>query len=237
METKKKELPVVPMARSMCWHCQSDIGGEYFCGQCVKVQPLSKDIDYFTCLGLPRKLSIDTGSLESKFYELSRVFHPDFYEGKSEMERAVSLANSAVLNQAYRTLKDPILRVEYLLRLEAGAAKDIPGKAPADLFETILEIQEHLEEFQAAKSQNDVASASRAGDLLKNARKTLEAKRAALESRLAELFQIWDRLIEKGSLDQAHSAQKEQPLKEMRGLLSERTYVTNMLGNIAEALG
>ncbi len=236
METKKKELPVVPMARSMCWHCQSDIGGEYFCGQCVKVQPLSKDIDYFTCLGLPRKLNIDTVSLESKFYELSRAFHPDFYEGKSEMERAVSLANSAVLNQAYRTLKDPILRVEYLLRLEAGAAKDIPGKAPADLFETILEIQEHLEEFQAAKSQNDAASAARAGGLLKTARKTLEAKRAALESRLAELFQIWDRLIEKGLPDQAHSAQKEQTLKEMRGLLSERTYVTNMLGNISEAL-
>ena len=92
METKKKDLPVVPMARSMCWHCQSDIGGEYFCGQCVKVQPLSKDIDYFTCLGLPRKLNIDTVSLENKFYELSRAFHPDFYEGKSEMERAVSLA-------------------------------------------------------------------------------------------------------------------------------------------------
>ncbi|TSA01468.1 MAG: Fe-S protein assembly co-chaperone HscB [Nitrospiraceae bacterium] len=237
METKRKELPVVPLARSMCWHCQSDIGGEYFCGQCVKVQPLSKDIDYFTCMGLPRKLSIDTASMENKFYELSRAFHPDFYEGKTEMERAVSLANSAVLNQAYRTLKDPIQRVEYLLRLEAGAAKDIPGKAPADLFETILEIQEHLEEYQAAKPRNDAASVSRAGDLLKNARKTLEAKRAALESRLAELFQIWDRLVEKASHDQAHPAQKEQILKEMRGLLSERAYVANMLGSIAEALG
>ena len=237
METQKKELPMVPLARSMCWHCQSDIGGEYFCGQCVKVQPLSKDIDYFTCLGLPRKLSIDTASLEGKFYEMSRAFHPDFYEGKSEMEQAVSLANSAVLNQAYRTLKDPILRVEYLLRLEAGAAKDIPGKAPADLFETILEIQEHLEEYRAAKARSDAPSASRTGDVLKNARKTLEAKRAALESRMAELFQIWDRLVEKASHDQAHSAQREQTLKEMRGLLSERTYVVNMLGNVAEALG
>ncbi|TAL12370.1 MAG: Fe-S protein assembly co-chaperone HscB [Nitrospirae bacterium] len=237
METKRKELPVVPMARSMCWHCESDVGGEYFCGQCVKVQPLSKDIDYFTCLGLSRKLNIDTASLESKFYEMSRAFHPDFYEGKSEMERAVSLANSAVLNQAYRTLKDPILRVEYLLRLEAGAAKDIPEKAPADLFEAILEIQEHLEAYQAAKTQHDAAASWRAAELLKNARKTLDTKRTALESRLAELFQIWDRLVDKHTHDQAHSAQKEFILKEMRGLLSERTYVVNMLGNIAEALG
>jgi molecular chaperone HscB len=237
METRKKELPVMPLARSMCWHCESDVGGEYFCGQCVKVQPLSKDIDYFTCMGLPRKLTIDTAALESKFYEMSRAFHPDFYEGKSEMERAVSLANSAVLNQAYRTLKDPILRVEYLLRLEAGAAKDIPEKAPADLFEAILEIQEHLEAYQAAKTQHDATASWRAAELLKNARKTLEAKRTALESRMAELFQIWDRLADKPTHDQTHAAQKEFILKEMRGLLSERTYVVNMLGNIAEALG
>src|SRR2546422_3126052 len=87
MEITKKELP---LARSMCWHCQSDIGGEDFCGQGVKVQPLSKDIDYFTCLGLPRKLNIHTVSLETKIYDLSRVFHPNFFAGKSEMERAVS---------------------------------------------------------------------------------------------------------------------------------------------------
>src|SRR5438445_12358749 len=150
MGTVKKELP---LARSMCWHCQSDIGGEYFCGQCVKVQPLSKDMDYFTCFGLPRKLNIDTARLETKFYELSRVFHPDFFEGKSEMERAVSLANSAILNQAYRTLKDPLQRVEYLLRPAAGAAKDIPGKAPADLFEAILQIQGPLETALAAPAE------------------------------------------------------------------------------------
>ena len=66
--------------------------------------------------------------------------------------------------------------------------------------------------------------------------KTLEAKRAALESRLAELFQIWDKLFEKHAHDQAQTAAKERTLKEMRDLLSQRTYVTNMLQNITEAL-
>lgn len=231
MKTTRKEIP---LARSMCWHCQSDIGGEYFCGQCVKVQPLSKDIDYFTCLGLPRKLNIDTGGLELKYYEMSKAFHPDFYEGKSEMERTVSLANSAILNQAYRTLKDPIQRVEYLLRLEAGSAKDIPGKAPTDLFETLLELQEHLEELQSLKSQN--APVEGLASLLKTEKGTLEAKRVALESRLAELFHIWDRLIEKTSHEQPFKAEKEQALKEMRDILSQRTYLNTMLTNIAEAL-
>src|ERR1043165_7371516 len=49
------------MARSMCWHCQSEVSGEYFCDRCVKVQPVSKELDYFTCLGLPRRLTIDIG--------------------------------------------------------------------------------------------------------------------------------------------------------------------------------
>src|SRR5881396_3370513 len=78
MGTVKKELP---LARSMCWHCQSDIGGEYFCNQCVKVQPLSKDMDYFTCFGLPRKLNIDAAQLQTKFYELSRGFQGHPWQG------------------------------------------------------------------------------------------------------------------------------------------------------------
>ncbi len=140
------------MARSMCWHCQSEVAGEYFCDRCVKVQPLSKELDYFTCLGLPRRLKIDPANLEKRFYELSRTFHPDFFQTKTESEQAISLGNSALLNTAYRTLKDPIQRAEYLLRLEAGSAKDIRNSPPADLFEEILALQDDLDEFRAASS-------------------------------------------------------------------------------------
>lgn len=232
MEMAKKEIP---LARSMCWHCQSDIGGEYFCQQCVKVQPLSKDIDYFTAVGLPRKLNIDTGLLETKFYEMSRAFHPDFYEGKTEMERAVSLTNSATLNQAYHTLKDPIERVEYLLRLEAGSVKEIPGKPPTELFETLLEIQEQLDELQSVKAQTGTPSQELIGKL-RAERGTLEAKRGTLERRLAELFQLWDRLVDRASGDQAPKTEKEQVLKQMRDILSQRNYLNTMLANIAGAL-
>ena len=228
----KKEIP---LARSMCWHCQSDIGGEYFCQQCVKVQPLSKDIDYFTAVGLPRKLNIDTGLLETKFYEMSRAFHPDFYEGKTEMERAVSLTNSATLNQAYHTLKDPIERVEYLLRLEAGSVKEIPGKPPTELFETLLEIQEQLDELQSVKAQTGTPSQELIGKL-RAEHGTLEATRGTLERRLAELFQLWDRLMDRSSADQTSKTEKEQVLKQMRDILSQRNYLNTMLANIAGAL-
>ena len=86
------------MARSMCWHCQSEVAGEYFCDRCVKVQPVSKETDYFTCFGFPRRLTIDHNKLETKFYELSRAFHPDFYQNKSATEQAISLGNAATLN-------------------------------------------------------------------------------------------------------------------------------------------
>ena len=139
--TGRRELQ---MARSMCWHCQSEVSGEYFCERCVKVQPVSKEADYFTCLGFPRRLTIDPQKLEAKFYELSRAFHPDFYQNKSETEQAISLSNAATLNTAYRTLRDPIQRAEYLLAIEAGAVKEIRTTPPADLFEEILELRNCL---------------------------------------------------------------------------------------------
>ena len=79
------------MARSMCWHCQSEVSGEYFCERCVKVQPVSKEADYFTCLGFPRRLTIDPQKLEAKFYELSRAFHPDFYQKSANGWKSFSL--------------------------------------------------------------------------------------------------------------------------------------------------
>src|SRR4029078_7125699 len=142
--TGRRELQ---MARSMCWHCQSEVSGEYFCERCVKVQPVSKEADYFTCLGFPRRLTIDPQKLEAKFYELSRAFHPDFYQNKSADEQTISLTNAALLNTAYRTLRDPIERAEYLLDLEAGSVKEIRNSPPADLFEEILELPATFTKF------------------------------------------------------------------------------------------
>ena len=96
------------MARSMCWHCQSEVAGEYFCERCVKVQPVSKETDYFTCLGFPRRLMIDPHKLETKFYELTRAFPPDFYQNKRETEQSLSLSNAATHNTAYRKLLYPM---------------------------------------------------------------------------------------------------------------------------------
>ncbi|MBI3812490.1 MAG: Fe-S protein assembly co-chaperone HscB, partial [Nitrospirae bacterium] len=111
------------------------MGGEYFCDHCVKIQPAPPQRDYFQRFGLSRHLTIDLQDLEQWFHKLSRKFHPDLFQRGSDQEKAISLENSALLNTAYRTIRDPILRVEYLIRLEEGAVKDIPAKAPPDLLE------------------------------------------------------------------------------------------------------
>jgi molecular chaperone HscB len=223
------------MARSMCWHCQSEVSGEYFCERCVKVQPVSKELDYFTCLGFPRRLTIDQRELEGKFYELSRAFHPDFYQNKSADEQTISLGNSALLNTAYRTLRDPIERAEYLLDLEAGSVKQIRNSPPAELFEEILELQDTLNEYRAAGRTSDNESTLRAK--LQLERSTLEQRQQDMESALQQLFVQWDALQDRGEATGQARAERNRILKEMRENLSNRTYVKNIVSDLVSTIG
>ena len=227
------------MARSMCWHCQSEVAGEYFCDRCVKVQPLSKELDYFTCLGLPRRLKIDPADLEKRFYELSRTFHPDFFQTKTDSEQAISLGNSALLNTAYRTLKDPVHRAEYLLRLEAGSAKDIRNSPPADLFEEILALQDDLDEFRAASStESSPETLEPLRNKLAADRDTLEQRQRDMERRLFEIFEAWDTLQDQCEAPNADSRKKRETLlKDMREILSNRTYVRNIVDDLVATIG
>ncbi len=222
------------MARSMCWHCQSEVSGEYFCDRCVKVQPVSKELDYFTCFGFPRRLSIDQHKLETKFYELSRAFHPDFYQNKSGEEQTISLGNSAMLNTAYRTLRDPIQRAEYLLDLEAGAVKDIRTTPPADLFEEILELQDTLDEFRASDRTSDTAAALRT--TLQSERATLEQRQRDMEAQIQQLFGRWDALQDRGEATEQARTERDRILKEMRDILSNRTYVKNIVNDLVATI-
>ncbi|HEY7129586.1 MAG TPA: Fe-S protein assembly co-chaperone HscB [Nitrospira sp.] len=223
------------MARSMCWHCQSEVSGEYFCERCVKVQPVSKEADYFTCLGFPRRLTIDPRKLEAKFYELSRAFHPDFYQNKSETEQAISLSNAATLNTAYRTLRDPIQRAEYLLAIEAGAVKEIRTSPPADLFEEILELQDTLEAYRASDQSSQAGHQLRTQ--LQKEQHALEQRKQEMETQLERLFIDWDSLQDRGEATSETRAERDRLLKQIREILSNRTYVKNIVNDLVATIG
>jgi molecular chaperone HscB len=201
----------------------------------VKVQPVSKDTDYFTCFGIPRRLTIDQNQLEAKFYELSRAFHPDFYQNKSETEQAISLDNAATLNTAYRTLRDPIQRAEYLLDLEAGAVKEIRNTPPADLFEEILELQDTLEEFRAAARDSESGRQLRAR--LQTEHQALEQRKQDMEDQLRQLFADWDALQDRGEATSQARTERDRLLKRMREILSNRTYVKNIVNDLVATIG
>ena len=100
-----------------CWSCGS-MRAAHYCQSCGKVQPAAP-VNYFSFFGLPRKLNLDVAALERDFYALSRKLHPDLYAQSSEAEqRQWSLEKSSQLNDAYRILKDPVTRTQYLLELE-----------------------------------------------------------------------------------------------------------------------
>ena len=225
----------IQMARSMCWHCQSEMSGEYFCERCVKVQPVSKETDYFTCLGLPRRLTIDQSKLEAKFYELSRAFHPDFYQNKSEAEQTISLGNAATLNTAYRTLRDPIQRAEYLLDLEAGSVKEIRTSPPSDLFEDILELQETMEAYRASDRASQAGRELRAQLIAEQ--EALERRKHDMERQLQRLFTDWDTLQDRGDAGAPARAERDRLLKQMRDILSNRTYVKNIVNDLVATIG
>src|SRR3954466_10744603 len=126
----------------------------HFCPQCTKILSLGRHGDYFAFMGLPRKLKLDAAELERRFRTLSRQFHPDYFYNASAAERRASLERSSYLNDAYRTLRDPVRRVDYLLQLvapaEAQATDERPSntKVPAALLEEVFALNEELDEIR-----------------------------------------------------------------------------------------
>jgi len=184
-------------------------------------------VDHFEVFGLPRRLGLDAAELQRKFYELSRRVHPDFHQGAPPERQVEILEASARLNAAYRALRDPLARIEYLVRLEEGRdtreGATVKPKAPPELLEEMFEIQEALQE---AKS----------GGLEAAAKETLSAQRDRLreryeheESRLrGPLSQAWD-AAEPGERAGALAAFKES--------LAVRAYLRTVIDDIDEALG
>jgi len=183
--------------------------------------------DYFEVFGLPRKLAIDTAELQRRFYALAREHHPDFHQAAPPEELARVEATSALVNAAYRTLRDPIARVDYLVRLEEGrttkeGAAEKP-KAPPALLQEMFEIQEALAEAKTA-ALDDATRAT-----LAEQREGLRARLRDEEGRLGgPLSARWD---------DAPTAERRAALAALKEALATRAYLRTVIDDLAEALG
>jgi molecular chaperone HscB len=221
----KKEMSSRP-----CWSCESEVKDPHNCSNCSALQQFLKNSDYFTLFGLGYFLAINLDALEEEYYALSRKFHPDYYQATSREEQAISLENTAHLTTAYRTLKDPKKRMSYLIQL-AGQGKKVPPAAPAELFEAILETQEHLEAFSDKNgSEQDKWCAALENDL-----QEMEASYESVQMKLMTLSSKWDTL-ETLRNDYEYSDEQQNCLKEMKRILSHEHYLDRIIGEIEEAL-
>src|ERR1700691_3193585 len=225
-------------ATPSCWSCGT-MRAVHFCNACGKVQP-PVPVDYFTFFGFPRKLNLDTAALEKEFYALSRKLHPDVFGQADDQERAWSLEQSSMLNDAHRTLKDPIKRTEYLLRLEGieleEQSKQATEKAratgelkkqvvPPDLLEEVFELNMHLEELRTQKKmgEDDPALLEEIG----KAKLSLEEKYDALFNELKSEWEKWDTAVDRGT---------EEGLTQIRDrmvdVLNRRNYIRNLVRDV-----
>ncbi len=222
----------VPVA---CWSCSvAHNESTLFCPDCSKIQPPSVG-DYFSVFGLAPRLKIDLAALEQEFHRLSRRLHPDRFARASESEKEWSLADTALLNDAYRTLKDPLRRTEYMLKLqgaEMGAAsadekdRENPSRVPTDLLEEVFDLNMQLEEMCMAKKMGQEDPELKEG-LLK-AKEKFEELVDAVDRDLRAEWAIWDA---------GDAAVRQTAQHAMVALIDRRKYLSNLVRDVTEILG
>ena len=201
-----------------CWRCAASTGSRLACPTCEAPQPLASDLDRFAVLDLRRRLTIDREDLERRYLAGSRAVHPDRHQTADERTRALSLAASAAVNQAYRTLRDPVERGRYWLELHGEALGRDNNEVPPALAELVFETQEALEDFRNGGTSRETVAATHA---------TLDARHDALVGELVERYRAWD----------AADPAAKTVLNELKRRLSEIAYLGTLVEDVDEALG
>ncbi len=197
----------------LCWNCGTAAPSR-FCANCKALQPPAHD--FFAFFDMPLVLAIDVKDLEKRFYALSRQLHPDLFSRKPAREQEYALEASAVLNDAYRTLKDPVARALYVLKQEGfdiaeQGTKDVPPELLEEVFDLNMAIEELHDGDEDARSQ------------LASARLRFERMRDEIDSAMQTSFAAWDVAHDRVKLD------------EIRSQLNRRKYITNLIARTDEA--
>lgn len=168
--------------------------------------------DYFAVFGIDRKLMLDEAALQKRFYELSREHHPDRFARRSPTEQQQSLDFTALLNDGYRVLRDPIARTEYLLKQEGFDIGEQRSKdVPPELLEEVFELNMMLE---SAPDREELESASKRFDTMQE----------AADEEIRELAREYDQ------------SEERTLLSRIRDILNRRRYIRNLVRDVEKAL-
>ncbi len=172
---------------------------------------------FYEALGLEPALMLDAQDLQRRFYERSRQWHPDRFARASAAEQQKALEVTAVLNDAFRTLRDPVTRAGYFL----GEHQIVSSKhPPAELLEEVFEMNMALDEL---RSGDESARAN-----LVEARDRFVILRNEIDHGLSALFTQYDKSL--------HGNPDESLLLAIRGVLDRRQYVANLIRDVEKEL-
>ena len=193
--------------------------------------PSNPDQDYFAVFGLPRKLGVEISSLEPKFLQLSWKLHPDNFVNASAEEREVSLKRSSQLNDAYRVLRQPLARVEYLLEIEGERIEgETKQQAPPELLEEVFELNESLDELREAKESGGNLAELRAK--LQSAENNFQQKLEEVDAQLQAVAKDWDAAVDANG----DTATRKKIFARMNDLLNRRSYIRNLVAGVEKGL-
>jgi molecular chaperone HscB len=148
---------------------------------------------------------------------MSRQLHPDLYLHRTPTERRNSLEATAILNDAYRVLRDPVSRAEYILKEKGFDIGEQRSKdVPPELLEEVFELNMALEELRAGDSS--------ARPQLEEARGKFLGLQGEVDAELEELFERYDQSGEAAVL------------ASIRGLLNRRRYIRNLVSEVEKEL-
>lgn len=173
--------------------------------------------NFYIFLGLPESLVIDPDDLQKRFYERSRLLHPDRFARANAAEREESLRASSLLNDSYRILKDPLQRAEYVLtRYGFDIGEQRSNNVPPELLEEVFDLNMALDELRGGDED--------ARPHLEEAQERFLEMRAECDRVLGELFAVWD------------AQRRTETLTEIRALLNRRRYIQNLVRDVDAAL-
>jgi molecular chaperone HscB len=204
-----------------CWKCGTRPVGALVCPACEAIQPVPARADLFAVLSLPRRLMVDAGELERRYHEASRLVHPDRYQTASGRERELSLAASAAVNRAYRTLRDPVARGRYWLEVHGSTVAERSQQVPPALVAEVFETQETLAALRAAGTDPE---AVRLRSEVIGLRDGLAARLDGLRDALVTSYSGWN-------------GDGPKALDELKRQLSEIAYLRTLLGDIEDTIG
>ena len=172
---------------------------------------------FYEALGVEPKLALDPQDLQRRFYDLSRQWHPDRFARASSSEQQKSLEMTAILNDAFRTLRDPVARAGYFLEQHHIASSKHP---PAELLEEVFEMNMALEELRSGDES--------VRPQLQHARERFLKLREEIDHGLSALFIQYDKAL--------HGNPDESLLLAVRGVLDRRQYVSNLIRDVDQAM-